>query len=236
MNYVIIGGSHGITRGVVERLVAEGHHVDAFSRSSGDLAQFGDSVRHTVFDVLSDELPTDGLPDQVHGFVYGPGSINLRSFRSLDVDTFREDLELNVLGAIRTLKPLLKTLKKSAERDRPTSLVFFSTVAVAQGLAMHTSVATAKGALESLTRSLAADLAPHTRVNCVAPALTDTPLSEKFFETEEKAEAMAERYPLARCGTVDDIASAACFLLSPQSGWITGQTIGVDGGMSTLRR
>jgi NAD(P)-dependent dehydrogenase (short-subunit alcohol dehydrogenase family) len=108
----------------------------------------------------------------------------------------------------------------------------FSTVAVGQGMTMHASVAAAKGAIEGLTRSLAAELAPKIRVNCIAPALTNTPLAERFFSSEEKVAAMAEKYPLKRTGTVDDIASLGAFLLSDQSTWVTGQVIGVDGGLS----
>jgi 3-oxoacyl-[acyl-carrier protein] reductase len=115
------------------------------------------------------------------------------------------------------------------------SVVLFSTVAVAQGLPLHASVAACKGAVEGLARSLAAELAPKIRVNCIAPALTDTRLAEKFLSSEEKRTAMAQRYPLKRVGQVDDIASAAYFLLSDESAWVTGQVLGVDGGMSTLR-
>lgn len=114
-------------------------------------------------------------------------------------------------------------------------MVMFSTVAVSQGLPMHASVAAAKGAVEGLTRSLAAELAPSIRVNCIAPSLTDTPLAERLLSSEQKRTAMAERHPLKRVGTVDDMASLAEFLLTDHASWITGQVIGVDGGMSRLR-
>ena len=115
------------------------------------------------------------------------------------------------------------------------SVVFFSTVAVAQGMTMHASVSAVKGAIEGLTRSLAAELAPRIRVNCVAPGLTDTPLSERFLSSEQKRNAMADKHPLKRVGTVDDVAELASFLLKPTASWITGQIIGVDGGMSSVR-
>ena len=111
----------------------------------------------------------------------------------------------------------------------------FSTVAVGQGMVAHASIAASKGAVEGLTRSLASELAPNTRVNCLAPALTDTPLAERFFANEEKAAAMSEKYPLKRTGKVQDLAAMATFLMSDEASWITGQVIGVDGGMSALR-
>jgi NAD(P)-dependent dehydrogenase (short-subunit alcohol dehydrogenase family) len=114
-------------------------------------------------------------------------------------------------------------------------MLFFSTVAVGQGMAFHASVAAAKAGVEGLTRSLAAELAPTVRVNCIAPSLTDTPLAERLMNSPEKAKAAADRHPLKRTGTVDDIAAMAAFLLGPDAGWISGQVIGVDGGMSRLR-
>ena len=126
-------------------------------------------------------------------------------------------------------------LKKGAG-EQTSSILTFSTVAVGQGMPMHASVAAAKGAIEGLTRSLAADLAPKIRVNCLAPALTETPLASKFFANPESREAMAKKYPLGRTGTTQDLAATARFLLSPEAAWITGQVIGVDGGMSSLRK
>ena len=105
-----------------------------------------------------------------------PGSINLRSFRSLKPNDFRKDLEINLIGAVKFLQACMAGIKKGAA-DQPTSVVLFSTVAVSQGLPMHASVAAAKGAIEGLTRSLASEWAPKIRVNCLAPALTETPLN-----------------------------------------------------------
>ena len=139
-----------------------------------------------------------------------------------------------MLGAVKFLQACLPGLKKGAG-SQPSSVVLFSTVAVGQGMPMHASIAAAKGAVEGLTRTLGAEWAPQIRVNCVAPALTETPLAERFFANDEKREAMAVRYPLKRTGMPSDLAQAACFLLQPSNSWITGQVLGVDGGMSTLR-
>ena len=227
--YVLIGGSHGIGAGVIDHLVQQGHGVMAFSRTVGELAGKA-GVEHRVFDVLNQELSREQLPAAIDGLVYCPGSINLKSFRSLKPETFRDDFELNVVGAIKCLQAALPALKKSGN----ASVVLYSSVAAKQGMFAHSSVAASKGALEGLTRTLAAEWAPQVRVNCLAPALTDTPLAERFFGTEEKAAAMAEKYPLKRTGTIADLASASCFLLSEQSSWVTGQVIGIDGGMGSL--
>lgn len=165
--------------------------------------------------------------------MYCPGTVNLKSFRALSEDDFRSDWEVNLLGAVRFLKACQPKLK--GIDGEPASVVLFSTVAVGQGMPMHSSVAAAKGAVEGLVRSLAAEWAPKVRVNAVAPALVDTPLVDRMLNTPEKREAMAARYPLKRFGTAADAAAVARFLLSPESGWITGQVLGLDGGMSTLR-
>ena len=146
---------------------------------------------------------------------------------------FRRDWEVNVLGAVRFLKACQGRLK--GDDGAPASMVLFSTVAVGQGMPLHSSVAAAKGALEGLVRSLAAEWAPKVRVNAIAPALVDTPLVDRMLATPEKRAAMAARYPLKRVGTAADAAAMARFLLSPDSGWVTGQILGLDGGMSTLR-
>ena len=229
-SYVVVGGSKGIGLGIVRRLVAAGESVTVLSRTAANLAEL-DNVTHVALDVTRDEVSSDMFPEQIKGLAYCPGSINLRSFRSLKPDMFREDFELNVIGAVKTLQCALSALKKAA----PASVLLFSTVAVGQGMPMHSSIAVSKGAIEGLTRTLAAELAPEVRVNCVAPALTQTSLTERFFKDEEKATALASRYPLGRTGTVDDIASVGQMLLSEESSWVTGQTIGVDGGMANVR-
>lgn len=230
-NFVVVGGSKGIGLGIVQELSSRGHMVHVLSRSAGDLGSIS-GVTHHVFDVTTDEVSSDMLPESIDGLVYCPGSINLRSFRALKPEIFREDFELNVVGAIRVIQAALGGLKKNGN----SSVLLFSTVAVAQGLYAHASIATSKGAIEGLTRTLAAEFAPHTRVNCLAPALTDTPMTEKFFSDSEKAKSLSEKYPLGRTGKVADLAAAGIFLLDGESQWITGQVWGIDGGMSSIRK
>lgn len=230
--YLIAGGSKGIGLALTQQLTSNGATVHVYSRSTGDLAAT-ENLTHHVCDFASDDFAAAELPDEIHGVAYCPGTINLRSFRALKIDDFRHDFEINTMGAIKFLKGVQAGLKRGAG-EHPSSAVLFSTVAVGKGLPMHASIAVAKGAIEGLSRSLASELAPHTRVNCIAPALTDTPLASNFFASDEKRAMMDAKYPLKRAGQPDDLASMAAFLLSPASGWITGQTIGVDGGMSTL--
>jgi NAD(P)-dependent dehydrogenase (short-subunit alcohol dehydrogenase family) len=190
-------------------------------------------VRHAVCDFADPNATLPDLPEEIQGAVYCPGTINLRSFRSLQVADFRQDLEVNLIGAIRFLQACQPRLK--GRDGEPASVVLFSTVAVGQGMPMHASVAASKGAIEGLMRSLAAEWAPKIRVNAIAPALTDTPLASRLLSTPEKREAMATRYPLKRIGTAEELARAAMFLVSSESNWVTGQVLGVDGGMSSCR-
>lgn len=232
-NYLIAGGSKGIGLALTKQLLAGGAKVYVFSRTSGNLPE-SDHLTHNVCDFSSDDFVSADLPDTIHGAAYCPGTINLRSFRGLKLEDFRNDFEVNTMGAVRFLQGCLSGLKKGAA-EQPTSVVLFSTVAVGTGLPMHASIAMAKGAIEGLTRSLAAELAPKVRVNCLAPGLTDTPLAANFFATDQKRAAMDAKYPLGRAGTASDLASMAAMLLSSNSGWVTGQVIGVDGGMSAIR-
>lgn len=171
------------------------------------------------------------IPDNIDGLVYFPGTINLKPFNRLSTSDFTNDFEINALGAVNCVQMYLPNLKKSTQ----ASVVFISTVAVQTGMAFHASIAMAKGAIEGLTRSLAAELAPVIRVNAIAPSLTATPLSEKFTNTPEKSEASANRNPMKKIGSAEDIAEAVCYLLSPKSSWITGQILAVDGGMGSLK-
>lgn len=230
-NYLIAGGSRGIGLEIVDQLASAASRIDVWSRSADDLT-IGGVVRHQSCDLTAGD-PLPELPESIQGAVYCPGTVNLKSFRALSEDDFRRDWEVNLLGAVRFLKACQAKLK--GEDGQPASVVLFSTVAVGQGMPMHASVAAAKGAVEGLVRSLAAEWAPKVRVNAIAPALVDTPLVERMLGTPEKRDAMAARYPLKRVGTVSDAAALAKFLLSPDSGWITGQVLGLDGGMSTLR-
>jgi len=230
-SYVIAGGSRGIGLELVRMLAPTASRIDVWSRSADDLTVDG-PVHHSPCD-LTDSAALPEPPESIAGAVYCPGTVNLKSFRALSEDDFRRDWEVNLLGAVRFLKAVGPRL--AGQDGAPASVVLFSTVAVGQGMAMHSSVAAAKGAVEGLVRSLAAEWAPKIRVNAVAPALVDTPLVERMLSTPEKRAAMDARYPLKRVGTPHDAAAAALFLLSPDSGWITGQVIGLDGGLSTVR-
>tara|TARA_B100000795_G_scaffold263296_1_gene242257 strand:+ start:35233 stop:35925 length:693 start_codon:yes stop_codon:yes gene_type:complete len=226
-NILLIGGSYGIGAAIADQL-KDNHNVFVASRTQEDIPQ---GVTHITFDVLTDDISTLPLPDQIDGLVYCPGSINLKPFKRIKPQTFQEDLELNFISLVRVLQGLLPKLIASNQ----ASLVFFSTVAVKIGMPFHTSVSASKGAIEGFAKSLAAEYAPKMRVNVIAPSLTDTPLAGRLLSSEDKKEKMGELHPLKRIGTVDDIANIACFLLTDQSSWMTGQVLGVDGGKSTLQ-
>jgi len=225
-NILLIGGSYGIGQEIANRL-KDDHTVIVASRTNEGIPA---GVRHLEFDVAADDIATLDLPETIDGFVYCPGSINLRPFKMLRPESFQEEMEINFMGMIRCIHGLLPKLN---EANNP-SVVLFSTVAVKVGMPFHTSIAAAKGAVEGFAKSLAAEYAPKLRVNVIAPSLTDTPLAGKLLSSEEKKEKMGQRHPLKRVGTVDDIAATAVFLLKDDSSWITGQILGVDGGMSTL--
>lgn len=225
-NILLIGGSTGIGLEISNQL-SEDNNVIVASRTKGALKE---RIKHLEFDVTKDNIEDLDLPNEIHGLVYCPGTINLKPFKMLKPKDFEEDLNLNFIGLVKVVHGLLPKLKNA----ETASLVFFSSVAVKVGMPFHSSVAAAKGAIEGFARSLAAEYAPGVRVNVIAPSLTDTPLAEKLLSNDSKKEKMSERHPLKRIGNTKDMANAATFLLNEKSGWITGQVIGVDGGLSAL--
>ena len=226
-NILLVGGSYGIGLAIAKEL-EQNNTVFVASRTSEGLA--GLNVTHIPFDVLTDDLNLELLPETIDGLVYCPGSINLRPFRGLKIDTFRDDMQINFFSMVKVLQSLLPKLTASNQ----SSVVLFSTVAVKMGMPFHTSVAAAKGAIEGFAKALAAEYAPKIRVNVVAPSLTDTPLADKFLNNDDKKEKSSQRHPLKRFGNPDDIAQMTAFLLSDKSSWMSGQILHVDGGMSSL--
>lgn len=222
--FLIIGGASGIGAAVKEKLEEEAANALSTSRSEKG---------HLFLDVTGDLRPfTEQLPDVIHGLVYCPGTINLKPFSRLTDEDFKNDFEINVLGAVRVIREILPALKRAAS----ASIVLYSSVATTAGMSFHASVAASKRALEGLAISLAAELAPHQiRVNVVAPSLTDTRLAANLLSSAEKKDAAAKRHPLGRYGTTNDMASATLFLLSAESSWITGQIMHVDGGLSSIK-
>lgn len=220
-NIVIVGGSHGVGEALVKKLNGS-TELYTFCRTPVEASHY------TPYDVLTQELPLEGLPESIDGLVYCPGSINLRPFHLLKDEDWQNEWQINVMGAVKVLRALYPRLKKSDK----ASVVLFSTVAVQKGMPFHASIAASKGALEGVTRSLAAEWAPQIRVNAIAPSLLDTPLAAKLTSNAKIREQSVEKHPLKRLGTADDVAAAASYLLSSESSWMTGQILAVDGGMS----
>ena len=223
MNIVLVGGNSGIGKALATQLQESGATLFMYSKS-------GEGTTAVDFSEDFDSLP--GLPEVIDGVVYCPGTINLKPFHRITIAEFKQEMDVNFFGAVRLLQACLKGLKKSAS----PSVVLFSTVAVQTGMGFHAGIASAKGAIEGLTRSLAAEWAPSKiRVNAIAPSLTETPLAAALLSSPERKEASDKRHPLGRVGTPEDIAEATAFLLSSKSAWMTGQIIHVDGGMAHLK-
>lgn len=224
---LLIGGSSGIGLATARLLLERGDQVLAAARTPGPLAQLGIPVQ--PFDAL--EPVSLELPPMIDSLVYFPGTISLKPFHRLTADDFLRDFQVNCLGAVNTIQAALPSLKAAPS----ASIVLFSTIAVAQGMPFHASIAAAKGAVEGLTRSLAAEFAPKIRVNAIAPSLTDTPLASPLLNSELKRESAAKRHPLQRIGEPDEIAALVAFLLSDASRSLSGQIFRPDGGLSSLR-
>ena len=229
MNYLIVGGNSTIGKVLIHSLVQQGHTCYVISRS--DVTPSNSSVKSLKINILEEEIPEDYLPDVLAGLVYLPGTINLKPFRALSADAFREAYEINFIGSVKSIQAAEKSLKNSEN----ASIVLFSTVAVKTGMPFHAAVASAKGAVEGLSRSLAAEFAPKVRVNTIALSLTDTQIANRLLNSESKVKAMEERHPLKQIGDPNDISALVEFLLSKNAKWITGEIIRADGGIGTLK-
>jgi NAD(P)-dependent dehydrogenase (short-subunit alcohol dehydrogenase family) len=227
-NFLIIGGSTGIGAALAKELSTQ-HKV--YATYNAHEVSNTQNITYTKYDVLNDEFAIADLPEELHGVAYCPGAINLKPFARIKPEDFMNDYQLQVIGAVKVIQAILPNLKKSGG----ASIVLFSTVAVQTGFNFHTVVSSSKGAIEGLTRALAAEFAPTIRVNAIAPSITNTPLASALLNTEDKIQANAQRHPLKAIGAAEDIASLAAHLLSDKAKWITGQIFTIDGGMSALR-
>jgi NAD(P)-dependent dehydrogenase (short-subunit alcohol dehydrogenase family) len=235
-HYIFVGGSRGIAKVAIQELLKlePESHIHIYSREA---PRFESSTTRKPwywypFDVVNDMAGPDlSAVDfkNFAGYVYAPGSLHLKPFTSLKLDEFRNDLEVNLLANVRFLQHLIPLAKQS---ELKPSFVFFSTVAAKKGMPMHTSIAAAKGAVEGLTRSLAAEYAPRMRFNCVAPSLTETDLAQALTSRENIKKASEEKHPLKRIGQSLDVAHSVVFLLRDTSSWMSGQILRPDGGMS----
>jgi NAD(P)-dependent dehydrogenase (short-subunit alcohol dehydrogenase family) len=234
---VIFGATGGIGSAAARRLNAKGYALHLVGRDEkklqslaselGATATLGDVTDQALFERVAEDAG-----DVVHGLLYAVGTLNLKRINRLSTEDFIEDFQLNAIGAALAVQNLLPALKNNPS---PSSVVFFTSVAAEQGFSSHASMSMAKGAVRGLTLALAAELAPKIRVNAISPSLTATPLAESLLSNEKMTEAISKLHAMERLGTAEDMAALAAFLLSDESGWITGQIIGVDGGRSTLR-
>ena len=224
-NILLIGSSSAIATKLIEDQHNNNYTFYTISRGESH------NENHFKYEgsILDCILPDIDVP--LSGIVYFPGTINLKPFRSLKIADVMQEFEINALGAFRCIQHFIKNLSAADS----ASIVLFSSVAAQTGMPFHSSIAMSKSAIEGLTRSLAAELAPKIRVNCIAPSLTETPLAGRLINTPEKIEQSGKRHPLQRIGNTNDLASMTEFLLSDNSSWMTGQVLKVDGGMSTLK-
>jgi len=232
----IVGDSRGIGAALREQLLDQGVRVIGVSRS-GVQREGGEHPHYQslVFDAVAHPCDVSGFTDRLDGLVYCPGTIKLKPLRGLKAEQFEEDFRINVLGAVQTLQANHALLKAAATDGAKPGVVLFSTVAVQTGMAFHASIAASKGAVEGLVRTLAAEWAPDVRVNAVAPSLTDTSLAATLLGSDAKREAAADRHPLKKVLSADEVASAAAYLVSAHAAGVTGQVVQVDAGMGAVR-
>lgn len=235
--FLIYGATGGIGSAVARLLRNRGYELHLAAKNADSLAALALELDadYTVGDVEDPGFfvrTADEAGELLSGLVYAVGTLKLSAFQRLTDEDFLADYRINALGAAKAVQASLASLKRC---ERSSSIVFYSSIAALQGFSLHASLGMAKGAVQGLTLSLAAELAPGIRVNAIAPSLTRTKLAGRILANEQTAKAIAEMHPLRRLGEPEDIAALTVFLLSRDAGWITGQVIGVDGGRGSLR-
>jgi 3-oxoacyl-[acyl-carrier protein] reductase len=224
--YLFAGASSLIAKKTAEILQSRGYRVIGLSTKEQSY-EYDFFFRVKSYEAIN--LPV--IPEMLEGLVYFPGTINLKPFHRFTIQEFKNDYDINTLGALNCIQTYLPNLKESPL----ASIVLISSVAVKTGMPFHSSIAMAKGAIEGLTKALAAELAPFIRVNAISPSLTNTPLAQRFTNTPDKFDASEKRNPLKKVGKPEELAEAISFLLGQKASWITGQILAVDGGMGTLK-
>ena len=225
-NILIIGGSSGIGLEVLKQQLQNNNTVINLSRTRPAISN--QMLHHHDIDILKDNLPDI---EHIDHLIYCPGSINLKPIMSLTVDDFRHDFEINVIGAVKSIQKYLPKLKQATQ----PSIVLFSTVAAKLGMPYHASVATAKSGVEGLVKSLGAELAPHIRINAIAPTITATPLSASILRNDRMKEMMVERHPLKKYLDPEEVANMVDFLISKNANAISGQIFEMDYGLVTFK-
>ena len=224
-NIVIIGGTKGIGKAIVSEVV-DNNNVVCLSRNQTDFSH--DNYTFHNFDALVDDYPDF---ESVDCLIYCPGSINLKPISTLSLDDFRNDFELNVIGAVRAIKNYLNLLKKSGS----ASILLFSTVATKLGMPYHASVSVAKSGIDGLVKTLGSELAPKVRINAIAPTITNTELASKILRNDKVIENMVERHPLKKILSSNEVAKMASFLISEDASSISGQIFNMDAGIVSFK-
>ena len=222
---VIVGGSRGIGKEIINQLVDDNMIIN-LSRNKPELTHT--NLSHYNIDILTSDLPD--LED-VSSVIYCPGSINLKPIGRISLDEFREDFEINVVGAVKIIQKYLPSLKKSTN----ASILLFSTVATKLGMPYHSTVAASKSAIDGLVKTLGAELAPKIRVNAIAPTITKTDLASKLLRNEKVIENMIERHPLKKILMPEEVAKMAKFLISTDASSISGQIFNLDAGIVSFK-
>ena len=233
--HLIFGATGAIGSSLAQQLKKSGQDAHLVARHEDELKSLAENLgfTFTVADVLEDgfidKIKSDTADFNISGLAYCIGSIDLKPIKRVTESDLHQCMKLNLYSAIEAIKGFQDDLKKNHG-----SIILFSSVAAQKGFTNHTIIASAKAAVEGLTVTLAAEFAPTIRVNCIAPSLTDSKISQSMLKSEVVAEALAKAHPLKRLGEGKDSAALANFLLSDESSWVTGQIIGVDGGRSAL--
>ncbi len=233
--YLIFGATGSIGSSLANQMYEEKQDCHLIGRNEEELKQIANklSYSYSVCDVMkinfADKLFKDLLETEILGIAYCVGSIDLKPLRITKAKDFVSSYVLNLVAATDIIRIFQDNLKRNNG-----SIVMFSTVAAKKGFSNHSIISPAKAAVEGLTVALAAELAPHTRVNCIAPSLTKSKMSSFLLQNLKSIDSISKQHPLKRIGEGFDAAYLAKFLLSKNSSWITGQIIGVDGGRATI--